>query len=218
MAKLQALPLPAHVFEALAPLIALWGPFQAELEAADERLVALAKVNAAVTRLRTMPSIGPVTALVSVASLDDVERVPCEDGFHHTRGSLAHARPPRDEARRTPLKMLLMLGWAMGGLGGVPALVRAARMGGDARAVLQHFQHRGGETDRDLRADEAVRHAVEMALDGDVVVDVHLRRLPLGELIAVCWQRTQRGALCLFKDGAPTPGELLKRAVIHLLA
>ena len=72
--KLQALPLPAHVFEALAPLIALWGPLQTELEAADERLIALAKANAAVTRLRTMPSIGPVTALAFVASLDDVTR------------------------------------------------------------------------------------------------------------------------------------------------
>lgn len=72
--KLQALPLPAHVLEALAPLIALWGPLQTELEAADERLIVLATENAAVTRLRTMPSIGPVTALAFVAALDDVTR------------------------------------------------------------------------------------------------------------------------------------------------
>ena len=58
----------------MAPLIALWGPLQAELEAADERLLALAQENAAVARLRTMPSIGPVTALAFVASLDDVTR------------------------------------------------------------------------------------------------------------------------------------------------
>ena len=48
--------------------------------------------------------------------------------------------------------MLLMRRRAMRELGGVPALVRAPRMRGDARAVLQHFQHRGGETHRHLRA------------------------------------------------------------------
>lgn len=72
--RLLALPLPAHVFEALAPFDRAVGALQTELEAADERLSALATANTAITRLRTMPSIGPVTALAFVASLDDVER------------------------------------------------------------------------------------------------------------------------------------------------
>jgi transposase len=70
VAKLQALPLSAHE----APLIAVWGPLHVELDAADERLLVVAKGNAAVTRLRSMPSIGPVTALAFVAALDDVTR------------------------------------------------------------------------------------------------------------------------------------------------
>lgn len=73
VAKLQALALPSHVFEELAPLMALWAPLNAEIAATDARLLALAK-NPIVTRLQSMPSIGPVTALAFVASLDDVTR------------------------------------------------------------------------------------------------------------------------------------------------
>ena len=74
MAKLLALPLPPHVLGELAPLVALWAPLEAELGAADARLAALATDHPVVTRLRTMPSIGPVTAIAFVAALDDVTR------------------------------------------------------------------------------------------------------------------------------------------------
>jgi transposase len=65
------------VFEELAPLVALWAPLDAEIAAADARLFALAKdhlVVPVVTQPRSMPSIGPVTAIAFVASLDDVTR------------------------------------------------------------------------------------------------------------------------------------------------
>lgn len=74
VAKLAALSLPAHVREELAPLVALWAPLAAEITAADTRLGALAKDHPVVPRLRTMPSIGPVTALAFVAALDEVTR------------------------------------------------------------------------------------------------------------------------------------------------
>ena len=74
VAKLAALPLPPHVREELAPLLALWAPLAAEIAAADARLLALAADHPVVTRLRTMPTIGPVTAIAFVASLDDVAR------------------------------------------------------------------------------------------------------------------------------------------------
>ncbi len=73
VAKLQALALPSHVLEELAPLMALWAPLNAEIAATDARLLVLAK-HPIVTRLQTMPSLGPVTALAFVASLDDVTR------------------------------------------------------------------------------------------------------------------------------------------------
>ncbi len=74
VAKLCALPLPPHVLVELAPLVALWAPLAAEIAAADARLLALAQNHPVVTRLRTMPSIGPVTAIAFVAALDDVTR------------------------------------------------------------------------------------------------------------------------------------------------
>jgi transposase len=54
-------------------LVALWAPLNAEIAATDARLLAFAK-GPIVTRLQSMPSIGPVTALAFVASLDDVTR------------------------------------------------------------------------------------------------------------------------------------------------
>lgn len=74
VAKVLALPLPPHVRDELTPLVALWAPLDAEIAAADARLLALAKDHPIVTRLRTMPSIGPVTAIAFVAALDDVTR------------------------------------------------------------------------------------------------------------------------------------------------
>jgi transposase len=72
--KLRALPLPPHTLHALAPLVALWAPLEAEIAAADARLLALAQDHPVVARLRKMPSIGPITAIAFVAALDDVAR------------------------------------------------------------------------------------------------------------------------------------------------
>jgi transposase len=74
ISKLAALALPPSVHEELAPLVALWAPLQAELTAADARLTAIARTHPVVTRLATMPSVGPVTALAFVAALDDITR------------------------------------------------------------------------------------------------------------------------------------------------
>jgi transposase len=74
VAKLLALPLAPHVHAELAPIVALWAPLDAEIAAADARLLALAKDHPVVAQLRTMPGIGPVTAIAFVAALDDVTR------------------------------------------------------------------------------------------------------------------------------------------------
>jgi transposase len=72
--KLAALPLPPHVREELAPLVALWAPLSAQLATIEADLTALAAADPVVTQLRSMPSIGPITALAYVAALDDVTR------------------------------------------------------------------------------------------------------------------------------------------------
>jgi len=72
--KLERTALPAHVVRELAPLVALVPALNAEIAAADRRLAALAGRSAIVTRLTTVPGIGPITALAFVAALDDVGR------------------------------------------------------------------------------------------------------------------------------------------------
>lgn len=72
---------------------------------------------------------------------------------------------------------------AMRGRGRVAALHDAVGMGGDARALVHHLEHGRGQAHRDIGRDESIRNAVEMALDGNVIVGVYLRRLPLGQLI-----------------------------------
>ena len=72
--KLNALSLPAPVVAELAPLVELFAPLNAAIAAADAHLERLARDHPAVTRLCTMPTIGPITALAFVAALDDVTR------------------------------------------------------------------------------------------------------------------------------------------------
>lgn len=72
--KLAALALPGDLTQSLAPLRAVWEPLALEIEAADDRLTARAHQDPVVTRLMTAPSIGPVTAMAFVATLDDVTR------------------------------------------------------------------------------------------------------------------------------------------------
>jgi len=85
LTKLAALPLPPHVREELAPLVAVWAPLGEQLAAVDATLTAIAATDPVVTRLRTMPSIGPITALAFVAALDDVARIP---NAHQVQGYL----------------------------------------------------------------------------------------------------------------------------------
>lgn len=72
--KLAALALAPTVRAELAPLVALLGPLNAEIAAADQRLTALVATDPVVARLTTVPSIRPVTAAAFVATLDDVGR------------------------------------------------------------------------------------------------------------------------------------------------
>jgi transposase len=53
---------------------ALVPALNAEIAGADRRLQALATGSTVVTRLATVPGIGPITALACVAALDDVAR------------------------------------------------------------------------------------------------------------------------------------------------
>lgn len=58
----------------IAPLLALLGPLNEQIEDLDGRLSELAVKDERVKRLLTMPQIGPVTAVSFVATLDKVGR------------------------------------------------------------------------------------------------------------------------------------------------
>lgn len=58
----------------VAPLLALLGPLNEQIERLDGRLSELAVKDERVKRLLTMPQIGPVTAVSFVATLDEVGR------------------------------------------------------------------------------------------------------------------------------------------------
>ena len=73
-ARLATLTLPPGLEEATPPLVALLGHLNAAIDTADTQVTALAKANPVVTRLMTVPGIGPVTATAFVAVLDDVAR------------------------------------------------------------------------------------------------------------------------------------------------
>jgi len=85
VAKLTELELPAPLVQEIAPLVALLGPLNEQIEQANVRLTALAKADAIVPRLRTVPGIGPVTAVAFVAALDEVTRF---EGAHQVQAYL----------------------------------------------------------------------------------------------------------------------------------
>jgi transposase len=72
--KVAALPLGPEMAAELAPLLALLVPLQAEIDAADAQLAAVAAQDPVVRRLRSVPGVGPVTAVGFVAALDAVDR------------------------------------------------------------------------------------------------------------------------------------------------
>ena len=73
-AKLAELQLPATLLAELAPLVALLAPVNAQITQANTRLTALAQTNPLVPRLRTVPGVGPVTAVAFIAALDEITR------------------------------------------------------------------------------------------------------------------------------------------------
>ncbi len=73
-ARLAALPMAEPLREILAPLTTLLTTLDAHLEAADAQVAARAAADPVVQRLRTLPTVGPVTAVAIVAAVDTPTR------------------------------------------------------------------------------------------------------------------------------------------------
>ncbi len=72
--RVATLPLPGRLRSTIAPVLALMRHLNTQLAYSDQAIEQLAAQDARVQRLRTVPSIGPVTATAFVATLDDVHR------------------------------------------------------------------------------------------------------------------------------------------------
>ena len=84
-ARVKDLDLPEHLVIEITPLLSMFEPLNEQIEALDGRLGEIARKDARVGRVMTMPQIGPVTALSFVATLDDAGRF---RGAHQVEASL----------------------------------------------------------------------------------------------------------------------------------
>jgi transposase len=72
--RVHELPLPGRLLSEVAPLLAVMRHVNQQLAYSDERIETVTRTDERVRRLRTVPSVGPVTAAAFVAALDDVTR------------------------------------------------------------------------------------------------------------------------------------------------
>jgi transposase len=108
--RLAGVEMPAALREEIAPLLMLLRSLNEQIKRADERLAELAEDDEVVTRLRTVPGVGVVTATSFVSTLDDASRfagakqaraylglVPSErsSGERQQRGHISKAGPGR---------------------------------------------------------------------------------------------------------------------------
>ena len=88
-------------------------------------------------------------------------------------------------------------------------------MGRHAPALEEDFDGRVGAADLDPLADQLVGHAVEVAVDLDVVVDVDAADLPAREDVGRGRRGPQGGAVELLVEGAAADAKLLQRPVVE---
>ena len=123
---------------------------------------------------------------------------------------------PADEARRRPLGVGAVGARHVVGDGGRPPVV-ASPVGPHPAPLEEDLDGRRGVADFDLLAEELEWHAVGVALDQDVVVDVDAARLPPRQDVAVGRQGSERRTVELLVEGTPADTELLHRPVVELV-
>jgi transposase len=137
--RVRTLALPGQLLSLIAPLLAVMRHLNRQLAYSDQTIERVAAHDERVQRLRTVPSIGPVTAAAFVATIDDVQRfhhahqleaylglVPREfsSGDNQHRGAITKAGPGRTRwlliqaavsiLRRRPPEADALRAWALG--------------------------------------------------------------------------------------------------------
>ena len=98
--------------------------------------------------------------------------------------------------------------------GRVLAVAARAQMGGDPLALGEYLDGTAGEPDLDLGAGEAMRHAVIMPVDIDVIIDADTAGAPFGEHVGLGRQGLERRPVELFEQLAPRHAEPPDRALV----
>lgn len=108
--RVRALALPGSLLSLIAPLLAVMRHLNRQLAYCDDTIERVTAHDERLQRLRTVPSVGPVTAAAFVATVDDVQRfrsahqleaylglVPreCSSGDAQRRGPITKAGPGR---------------------------------------------------------------------------------------------------------------------------
>src|SRR5208337_3777805 len=115
-----------------------------------------------------------------------------QNGLEQLRRGRSHRLRPVQQARRRPSQVLLMtLGTMLGDGGGFIGLM-AAGMRSHALAAVEDLYRRQRRPDLYHLPGQYVGHAVVVAVDLDVIVDVDAGRRPLLELKAFARQWPQR--------------------------
>ena len=89
-------------------------------------------------------------------------------------------------------------------------------MGGHARSAIEDFHAAGRGAHLDLLMYERLGHAVEVILDGDVIVDVHARLAVASELVAADRQRLESRTIELLVGGEARARQAFERSGIQI--
>ena len=98
--------------------------------------------------------------------------------------------------------------------GRVFAVAARAQVRGDPLALGEYLDGAAGEPDLDLGAGKAMRHAVIMLVDIDVVIDPDAAGAPFGEHVRLGRQGLERRPVEFFEELAPRHAETPDRALV----
>ena len=123
---------------------------------------------------------------------------------------------PTDQPRRRPLGMRAVGARHVLAMGGrLPVVAPPVRR--QSLAAIEDLDRVRGVADLDLLADQLERHAIDVALDLDVVVDVGAAQLPVRQDVARGRQGPERRPVDLLVEGAAADAQLLHRPVVELV-
>src|SRR5579863_8459266 len=112
-------------------------------------------------------------------------RLAFQNAAHHLGRSWSHGFAAVDSSRGRPFQMRLMALGAVLVNGGGPIGNIAAHVRGNTYSAMKDLHRSGREARFQLLAGELIRHAVQVPLDLDVIVDVGPDSFPLRELVAL---------------------------------